>query len=134
LLLIAACGKETAPASTAEAPASAQNSTPDQVVEIPDTAAAAAMLAKWTGDLDGMIERRVIRVLTTYSKTMFFIDKGAPRGHRSRRVQAVRGRPEQAPQEEAHPRAGCVRARRARRPDAGAQSRDAATSSPPARS
>jgi len=34
----------------------------------------------WTGDLDGMVERRMIRVLTTYSKTQYFIDKGTPRG------------------------------------------------------
>jgi membrane-bound lytic murein transglycosylase MltF len=34
----------------------------------------------WTGDLDGMVERRMIRVLTTYSKTQFFIDQGTPRG------------------------------------------------------
>ena len=34
----------------------------------------------WTGDLDGMIERRVIRVLTVYSKTIYFVDKGAQRG------------------------------------------------------
>ena len=26
----------------------------------------------WTGDLDGMIERRVIRVLTVNSKTIYF--------------------------------------------------------------
>ena len=34
----------------------------------------------WTGDLDGMIERRTIRVLTTHSKTSFFVDKGVSRG------------------------------------------------------
>jgi membrane-bound lytic murein transglycosylase MltF len=34
----------------------------------------------WTGDLDGMIERRVIRVLTVNSKTIYFLDKGVPRG------------------------------------------------------
>jgi membrane-bound lytic murein transglycosylase MltF len=34
----------------------------------------------WTGDLDGMIERRMIRVLTVYSKTLYFIDRGTPRG------------------------------------------------------
>jgi membrane-bound lytic murein transglycosylase MltF len=34
----------------------------------------------WTGDLDGMIERRVIRVVTTHSKTFFFVDKGVNRG------------------------------------------------------
>jgi membrane-bound lytic murein transglycosylase MltF len=40
----------------------------------------ATILKPWTGDLDGMIERRVIRVLTTYSKTSFFVDKGSERG------------------------------------------------------
>lgn len=35
---------------------------------------------KWTGDLDGMIQRRLIRVLTTYSKTNYFIDRGTQRG------------------------------------------------------
>jgi membrane-bound lytic murein transglycosylase MltF len=34
----------------------------------------------WTGDLDGMIARRVIRVLTVYSKTFYFMDKGIQRG------------------------------------------------------
>jgi membrane-bound lytic murein transglycosylase MltF len=34
----------------------------------------------WTGDLDGMIKRRVIRVLTVYSKTHYFLDKGTQRG------------------------------------------------------
>ena len=35
---------------------------------------------KWTGDFDGMAERRLIRVLTVYNKTLYFIDKGTPRG------------------------------------------------------
>jgi hypothetical protein len=30
----------------------------------------------WTGDLDGMIERRMIRVLVPYSKTLYFSDRG----------------------------------------------------------
>ena len=34
----------------------------------------------WTGDFDGMVKRRVVRVLTPYSKTHYFIDKGQPRG------------------------------------------------------
>ncbi|MNM87097.1 membrane-bound lytic transglycosylase F [compost metagenome] len=34
----------------------------------------------WSGDLDGMIERRVIRVLTVYSKTFYFVDRGVQRG------------------------------------------------------
>jgi membrane-bound lytic murein transglycosylase MltF len=38
------------------------------------------ILRKWTGDLDGMIQRRLIRVLTTYSKTNYFIDQGTQHG------------------------------------------------------
>jgi membrane-bound lytic murein transglycosylase MltF len=34
----------------------------------------------WTGDLDGMVERRMIRVLATFSKTQYFVDAGTPRG------------------------------------------------------
>ncbi len=34
----------------------------------------------WTGDLDRMIDRRTIRVLTTHSKTFYFSDKGVHRG------------------------------------------------------
>jgi membrane-bound lytic murein transglycosylase MltF len=34
----------------------------------------------WTGDLDGMIKRRFIRVLTVYSKTFYTVDKGVQRG------------------------------------------------------
>ncbi|MBP2672008.1 MAG: transglycosylase protein, partial [candidate division NC10 bacterium] len=34
----------------------------------------------WTGDLDGMIKRHTIRVLTVYSKTFYTVDKGVQRG------------------------------------------------------
>jgi membrane-bound lytic murein transglycosylase MltF len=34
----------------------------------------------WTGDLDGMEERRLIRILVPYSKTIYFIDKGEQLG------------------------------------------------------
>jgi len=34
----------------------------------------------WKGDLDQMVERRVIRVLVPYSKTFYFIDRGQERG------------------------------------------------------
>ena len=46
-------------------------------------AAAAVEAAKpkvWLGDLDGMIKRRVIRVLVPYNRTNYFIDKGVQRG------------------------------------------------------
>ena len=34
----------------------------------------------WTGDLDGIVERRMIRVLTVYNKTFYFVNKGVQRG------------------------------------------------------
>ena len=39
-----------------------------------------AELNPWRGDFDGMLERRVVRVLVPYSRTLFFNDKGAQRG------------------------------------------------------
>jgi hypothetical protein len=79
--LVGACGKDTAggptapeataPAAEAEAEAEA---TPE--VDVPETGVAAVALAKWTGDLDAMIERRYVRVLTTYSRTHFFNTHG----------------------------------------------------------
>src|SRR3954470_23454811 len=34
----------------------------------------------WTGDLDGMIKRRIIRVLVPHNKTLYFVEQGQPRG------------------------------------------------------
>jgi membrane-bound lytic murein transglycosylase MltF len=39
-----------------------------------------AELQPWKGDFDGMLERRLVRVLVPYSRTLFFNDKGAQRG------------------------------------------------------
>jgi hypothetical protein len=45
-----------------------------------------AITAPWTGDLDGMVQRRMVRVLTAYSKTQYFVDNGTPRGTRTTRA------------------------------------------------
>jgi membrane-bound lytic murein transglycosylase MltF len=34
----------------------------------------------WTGDFDGMVERRIVRVLVPCSRTLYFVDRGTPRG------------------------------------------------------
>ena len=44
------------------------------------TIAQPEVMKPWTGDLDGMVERRFIRILTVYSKTFYFVDKGIQRG------------------------------------------------------
>jgi len=38
------------------------------------------VIDRWTGDLDGMLERRRIRVLVSYSKTFYFLDGPEQRG------------------------------------------------------
>ena len=37
-------------------------------------------VSPWKGDFDGMLERRHIRFLVPYSRTLFFVDKGRERG------------------------------------------------------
>ena len=44
------------------------------------TMPSAPAFRNWTGDLDGMAKRRVIRILTASSKTFYFVDKGVQRG------------------------------------------------------
>jgi len=34
---------------------------------------------EWTGDLDGMLERRQVRILVVTSRTFYFVDKGTQR-------------------------------------------------------
>ena len=44
-----------------------------------DTLPADVAAKPWTGDLDGMTERRLIRALVPYSKTLYFVDRGTQR-------------------------------------------------------
>jgi hypothetical protein len=37
-------------------------------------------IASWQGDLEGMIERRMVRVLVPYSRSLYFLDSATPRG------------------------------------------------------
>ena len=61
-------------------PVLAQTKAPQKAVGGTLTIDSAGMQKPWTGDLDGMIQRRVIRVLTVNSKTFYFVDKGVQRG------------------------------------------------------
>jgi membrane-bound lytic murein transglycosylase MltF len=85
LIVAVSCAKDApAPAASPQAstpPAEREaGAAPLPDAQPPDDAAVAEILQKWTGDLDGMIERRFIRVLTTYSKTTFFVDRGVQLG------------------------------------------------------
>src|SRR5688572_11056557 len=46
----------------------------------PKAPAAPTSVPTWSGDLPGMIERRVVRMLVVHSKTFYFIYKGQQRG------------------------------------------------------
>jgi membrane-bound lytic murein transglycosylase MltF len=70
---------QSVPAAPAPAPAPAQTA-PQEAADETLTIDLAKQHKPWTGDLDGMIERRIIRVLTVNSKTTYFIDKGVLRG------------------------------------------------------
>ena len=61
-------------APTASAAASAAASAPTQPRQLSITAKV------WKGDLDQMIERRIVRVLAPHSRSLFYIDKGQERG------------------------------------------------------
>ncbi|MEM7023144.1 MAG: lytic transglycosylase F [Pseudomonadota bacterium] len=46
-------------------------------------------LQRWTGDFDGLRERKVIRVLVTYNRTNFFIENGRERGFEYELIQQL---------------------------------------------
>lgn len=72
-LALLLCGASVLAQASAPAPA-------------PQTGSAATLRAlptqarRWTGDFDGMLERRVMRVLVPYSRTLYYNDKGRERG------------------------------------------------------
>src|SRR3972149_4382139 len=68
LLFLAAGAGAQAPAEPAAPSGQAGHALPDVPAK------------KWTGDLDGMIKRRQIRILVPYSKTFYFVDRGTQRG------------------------------------------------------
>jgi membrane-bound lytic murein transglycosylase MltF len=91
LLTIAGCSDKGGPStgtstaiasaqSTPGTPAPGQTPAPEETTDGTLTIDLAKGQKPWTGDLDGMIERRVIRVLTVNSKTIYFVDKGVLRG------------------------------------------------------
>jgi len=83
-LAIAFPGLSFAAAPPAPAPASAPAPLPAvaKPTEKPLTAPRQLNLSvkPWTGDFDGMVERRMIRVLVPYSRTLYFNDRGRERG------------------------------------------------------
>ena len=85
LSIMVACGSGQAPPAAGSAPAPAAGPRRPRcqaapAADAPSDAAIAAALKPWTGDLDGMVERRFIRVLVTFNKTNYFVDKAEQHG------------------------------------------------------
>jgi membrane-bound lytic murein transglycosylase MltF len=91
-VVVAAAGcSGSAPKPTAEkAPAAAAAPTAEKAAEGTEMAPSidstlpegilAVMAKPFTGDLDGMVKRRLIRLGVTYNRTFYFVDKGVQRG------------------------------------------------------
>ena len=70
------CGGPSEPSADRPADAApAKAVEPDAPVAQPSPPVAGV----WTGDFDGMKERRLVRMLVVYSKTFYFIDKATQR-------------------------------------------------------
>ena len=90
LALIAAAGclgcQGSPPAGGAGAPRDAARSTPtdDELPPAPEATplpeGLAPFVAPWKGDLDGMVKRRVVRVLTVQNPILYFVDRGREMG------------------------------------------------------
>ncbi len=78
-LLAAACGRQDSPDGTPPG-ADGDFAGSQSGITAPDNEALARMVEPWTGDLEGMVERRVIRVLTAHSPVLYFVDRGRQRG------------------------------------------------------
>lgn len=52
----------------------------------------AHLTERYAGDLDAMVERKYLRVLTTYNRTNFFLDNGKPRGFEYALIKAYQKR------------------------------------------
>ncbi len=81
-LTLAACQGPEKPRQAAQSPAAAaSNAAADDTLEpapeaTPLPADLEPFLKPWKGDLDGMVKRRVIRVLTVQSPIFYFVDRG----------------------------------------------------------
>jgi len=80
-----ACGGpgQSSPGEGSAAPGSTPSAAADTAVPgqslLPE-AVSSVLFEKWTGDLDGMMTRRIIRAGVVFSRTHYFIDRGMQRG------------------------------------------------------
>jgi membrane-bound lytic murein transglycosylase MltF len=77
---LAACSPSEAP-KTEPAPVVEETEAVEPAPEPePPPPGLAPFVAPWTGDLDGMVERRIVRILTVQSPVQYFVDRGRELG------------------------------------------------------
>lgn len=84
-LLLSGCGRDADEAGktsvTGDATESRAGKAANAAGKEDPAALAKGLVERWTGDLDGMIERRKVRALVPYSRTFYFLDeRGSQRG------------------------------------------------------
>ena len=78
--VLCACGSGDVPAvEPAPVPAEPEEIEPAPEPE-PPPPGLAPFVAPFTGDLDGMVERRLVRILTVQSPVQYFVDRGRELG------------------------------------------------------
>jgi len=84
VVVLPACNRaeEPSPSATSAAVAAAMEGEPPEPAPEPTPlpAGIAPLLKPFTGDFDGMVERRLIRVLTVQNPVLYFVDRGREAG------------------------------------------------------
>jgi membrane-bound lytic murein transglycosylase MltF len=75
-----AAAGQPAPKAGTDASGAAPSPQSEGAEELTSDEAVAKVLTPWTGDLDGMMERRYVRMLVTFSKTNYFLDGAEQQG------------------------------------------------------
>jgi len=74
----AACSKGEAPAPEGDGTTAEAAADPKPLFDLPEELASRAK--GWTGDLDGMVARRAVRMLVTYNSTHYYVDRAEQGG------------------------------------------------------
>jgi len=81
VVAVTACGGDKPPAPQAAPVEETEAPLPPSVLEtrLPPSVRA-AVLKPFTGDLDSLVKRRVVRIGVAFNRTFYYVDKGVPRG------------------------------------------------------
>jgi membrane-bound lytic murein transglycosylase MltF len=97
LLVLPGCGRRPEPAASASPAPAAVAETADEALEpapeaTPLPTGLAPLIEPFKGDLDGMVKRRLVRVLTVQNPVLYFVDRGREVGMTYETVKAFEKR------------------------------------------